>query len=122
MVPYPVTEVEALFVFTPGMGVHVVGRVGGLANATGRQICQYTVVAEPPVTVAPKTSVPPFKTDSDDVGDDVALVNDEPAAETVTPIVVPFPPQLETTAARNTAAIKPKDLIQRLLESARSMY
>jgi hypothetical protein len=94
------------------MGVHMVGRVGGLDNGTGRQICQYTVLAEPPVTEAPKTWVPPFKTDSGEVGDEFALVKEEPAAETVTPIEVEFPPQLETTAARNTTAISPNHLIQ----------
>jgi hypothetical protein len=65
--------------------------------AAGRQIDQDTVEADPPVAVAESCSVL-FATT-------VAVVPETtPAADTVTPIAVEFPPHPEITAVRSSTA------------------
>jgi hypothetical protein len=89
--------VELFDVFTPGMGVHVVGGVGGLVTGSGRQTCQYTVVVDMPVTWALKVSVPFFKTVTGELGDEPT--KGWPAALTLTAAVVLFEPQPDKAPA-----------------------
>src|ERR1700730_3801242 len=79
----------------PRGAVQLLGSVVGIV--AGRQIAQDTVVVVPPLTVDEYCSVPFATTVA------VAPVV-TPAAETVTPIAVEFPPHPPTMAVRSSTA------------------